>query len=258
MLLIDHSEPSEIIKLLEQSVKVSIENLNQHNLSDYFFTNAGGKRLQFSRKQSGELLGNIDNAERQLRDYYNNADENYQIIEGLITSSSITSQPHKVQAVSVRNLSKSASQLCSYKVSDTGWLHEPHTWNINSSMLFSWLHRLSKLGIITYWTTTKLDTARLLVAIYKNEQKPEANHTTLSRYIRPRLYIEDQNPFVKALMFLSSAYKLNIGEDKARKIAARYSNVAELLMAAPLELTACEGIGIKMAKKLLNALGMEY
>ena len=257
IILVDRSEPREIVKLLEQAVKVSIDDLNRHDLSDYFFTSITGKRLQFSRKQAGELLGSIDGAEADIRKYYNNAEENYQIVEGIISPCKITSQPHKIQSVSIRNLSKSANQLHSYKVSDTGYIHNPHTWNINSSMLFSWIHRLSKLGVITYWTVTKLDTARLLVAIYKNEQKPEEEHTTLTRYIRPRLYLEDQDPFVKALIYLSIAYKLNIGVDKAERIAMKYSSFIDVAMVSPSELCEIEGIGKKLAVGLLNALGLE-
>ena len=54
-------------------------------MSDYWFANYEGKRLQFSRKQAGELVGNIDEAEKQIASYYGNAEENYQIVEGFIS-----------------------------------------------------------------------------------------------------------------------------------------------------------------------------
>jgi len=257
MILIDKAEPNDIVKLINQSVSVSVESLNLHGLSDYFFTNAEGKRLQFSRKQAGELLGNIDGAEADIRKYYPNADENYQIVEGIISPVKITAQPHKTKTISIRNLVGSANQLHSYKVTDTGYIHEPHTYNCNSPMLFSWFHRLAKCGVVTYFPVTKLDTARLLVAIYKNEQKPPEAHDTLNRYLKPRIYISKEDPFTKALMCLSLAYKIGVGEDKAKKLSTKYSSLVDIAMATPQEIAEIEGIGKKLANRLLRAIGLE-
>ena len=71
MILVDRSEPDNIVKLLQQSCPVTVADLNIANMSDYFFGNYEGKRLQFSRKQAGELVGGIDEAEKHLAKYYN-------------------------------------------------------------------------------------------------------------------------------------------------------------------------------------------
>ena len=104
MIVVDHSEPEDIITMMKQSVDIVTSNLNQLNMSDYYFVGVDGVTRQYSRKQSGELLGNIDEAESQIRDYYDNADENYQIVEGIISPVSLT---HK--QVKVFDISKGAS-----------------------------------------------------------------------------------------------------------------------------------------------------
>ena len=57
MILVDASEPKEIINLLRQTAPVNVLELNRLHMSDYFFTSVTGKRYQYSRKQASELLG---------------------------------------------------------------------------------------------------------------------------------------------------------------------------------------------------------
>jgi len=97
----------------------------------------------------------------------------------------------------------------------------------------------------------------LLAAIYNNCQKPAEEHTTLQRYIRPRIVIKKQDPFVKALMALSLAYQIGIGEDKATRIATKYGSILDIVMSEPGELCEIEGIGKGIATKLLTSLGRE-
>jgi len=255
MILADNSEPAELIKLVQQAVPVVVSPLNSMHISDYFFGNYEGKRLQFSRKQAGELLGNIDEAEDQLRDYYEQADENYQIIEGIISPVRLAvkgKHSHASTDVSTRG---TAGGTFAYKV-DNNYISE-HSYNATVSMLYVWLHRLAKAGITTYWTINWVETARLLMTIYRNEQKPPEEHTTLQRVIRPRIQVKEPEPFLKALMFLSNAYRLQIGEVKAKAITEKFCNILDLATSSVSDITEVEGIGRKMAERLLSALGRE-
>ena len=184
MLLVDSNEPEGIVKLLRQTCPVTVTNLNQLHMSDYYFSNYEGKRLQFSRKQAGELVGGIDEAEKQLADYFNNADENYQIVEGIISPDRLkikgAAVPLEVDGhggfTSTRDL---GARIYSYKVEPGGFIEKGHSFTtINDSLIAAWIHRLAKAGIPTYRTINWIETARLLSAIYRNEQKPPENHST--------------------------------------------------------------------------------
>ena len=266
MILVDEHEPDNMVKLMKQSVTTVVSPLNHTHRSDFFFGNHDGKTFQFSRKQAGELIGNIDEAERQLADYYPNADYNYQIVEGWISPlpiHGIDIRDHSSLKVSVRELGQ---KLYCYQVQPNGHIERGHSFStVSASMLYAWLHRLDAAGISTYWTTNWVETARLLVVLYKNEQKPPEDHHTLTRIIRPHLYlkkekdnsgyIKEPEPLVKALVFLSDAYKIGVGEKKAKAIEEHYVNLVDIAMADVSELAQVKGIGNIIAKKLLTALG---
>src|SRR4030042_4900352 len=131
MLLVDRSEPSNIVKLLQQSCPVTVADLNIANMSDYFFGNYEGKRLQFSRKQAGELVGGIDEAEKQLAEYYHNADESYQIVEGIISPDKLKIKGAAVP-VDAHGFSSSTrdlgAKLYCYKVEPGGYIEKGHSF----------------------------------------------------------------------------------------------------------------------------------
>jgi len=271
VLLIDSHEPDGIVKLLQQTCPVAVASLNKANMSDYFFGSYDGTRLQFSRKQAGELVGNVDEAEKQLAEYYHNADENYQIIEGIINPDRLKIKGASVEidahgsSLSTRDL---GAKLFCYKVEPGGFIKSGHSFSaINDSLLAAWTHRLAKAGIVTYYTINWVHTARLLSAIYRNEQKPPEEHSTLQRIIRPQVHIKtekDMTPeqkeeyrFTKSLMFLSNAYQWGVGEKKARLIADKFCNILDLCTAGMSDLMSVEGVGKKMAEKILSSLGRE-
>ncbi len=261
MLLVDSNEPDNIVKLLQQSCPVTVANLNIAKMSDYWFANYEGKRLQFSRKQAGELVGNIDEAERQLASYYDNADENYQIVEGIISADRLKMKGAAVPidghgtSISTRNL---GARIYCYKVEPGGFVLRGHSFSaVNDSLLFAWIHRLAKSGVVTYFTENWVGTARLLSAIYRNEQKPPENHSTLQRIVRPKIHIRDADPFMKSLLFLSNAYQLGIGEKKAKALAARFCNILDIATASVSDLMEVEGLGKNMAVKILSSLGRD-
>jgi hypothetical protein len=160
VLLIDVNDARgspEIVSLIQQSVPTNVCPLNQGHMSDFFFGNYEGKRFQFSRKQAGELLGNIDEAEDQLRDYYINAEYNCQIVEGIISSVPIKNIDVKVHETkhqaSIREL---GSYIYAYKVHPNGALEGHSFGGFNISMYFAWIHRLEMAGITTYHTINML------------------------------------------------------------------------------------------------------
>ena len=255
MILVDNSEPQEIVNLLSQSVQVLKGSLNQQKQSDYWFVDCEGKSEQYSRKQAGELLANIDEAESQLRDYYPNADRNYQLVEGIISPISLTAR--KKQNISIRHLYK-PDVLYTYQVTANGYIFNERVYKTSYAMYENWIYRLDRSGITTYYTIDHIQTARLLVAHYNNAQKPEEEHGTLQRITKPRIYLKSHNPFIKQLVYLSAASNLGIGETKAEAIwNFGYHSIIDLAMATPAELCQIQGLAETMAKKLLDGLGRE-
>ena len=263
MILADTAEPDNLIKLLNQSVPTVKTNLNKAGMADYFFSTEDGRKFQFNRVQAGELLSDVDSMEDELRRYYDKADRNYQIIEGIISPVMLhikeaavpVSEHSPAKFANVRDL---GSKLYSYKVEPTGFIPHGHSFRkYNDSALAAWIHRLGEAGIATYYTVNWIHTARTLSVIYKNEQKPQEEHSTLQRVVKPKIRLRKAEPLLKAIMFLSSAYELGVGEKKAQAIVERFCNLLDIATADVSELCECEGIGRVLAEKILRALGRE-
>jgi hypothetical protein len=268
-LLVDVSEPSEIVQYLSQSAPVSVLPLNQQLMNDYFFGTEDGKNLQLGRVQAGELLGNIDSMEDELRRYYKSADKNYWILEGIITDVPLTKRDKSLNALSVRMQSHPRT-LYSYRVTDAGWIYDEHVWNKSAELLYAWIFRLAEAAIPLIWTWNYVGTAKAIASIYNNCQKPSSEHDTLNRYYIPtfrtgeilpeskkKITLREQNPFIKILMALSYVYKLEIGEKKATAISKRYGSLYDLIYAPVSELAGIEGVGITTAQKLQTAIGLQ-
>lgn len=260
MLLADLSEDDRILKALAPAIPEGVRkaNLNSLGFSDYYFSAVSGT-FQFSRKQAGEILSDLDVAEQQLAKYYPMADHNVQVVEGIITPMQLGTFPVKVignaELPSIRGM---GSGMFAYKVEVNGFIHGGQQYpHIQEAMWYAWLNRLAQAGIPTYFTMSWFHTANLIAAIYRNEQKPIDEHATLNRIIVPRVYIKEHSDLKRALVFLSHALKLDIGEDRAESIANKYSSIKEVLGASVKELCECPGIGKVTADKLLRKLGEE-
>ncbi len=268
MILVDTAEPDEIVKLLQQSVDVSVLPLNQSNRADYYFGGEDGKTYQAVRVQAGELLSNIDSEEDEIRRYHESADVTFQICEGIITDTPITKKDKSIASVSIRMKGR-PSTLFTYRVAPNGYLFSEHAYDVGADLFYAWLFRLSECGVTTYFTHNYVGTAKLLAAVYHNCQKPE--HNTLNRYYIPRITlgekdedtgkrvtIRQQNPFIRGLMALSIIYRIDIGETKATALyKAGYKSLYDLAFSSVAELTRVEGIGKVTAEKLLSAIGVE-
>lgn len=129
-------------------------------------------------------------------------------------------------------------------------------YNISNKMFKAWLLQLDKSGITVFNSINYVDTAVSLVAFYQNLQKTE--HTTLQRYYKPRITIKGRNPHVQALINLSSAYKLDIGEVKATALIDKYLCLANLFFAERADVETVEGIGKKTVDHLFNIVGRDW
>lgn len=237
--------------------------LNQMRMSDYYFGSERGKTMQFSRKQSGELLGGMDVAEEQLRNYYTQADENFQIVEGIISPIPLIVSHNRAKN-SDDELSlevggrKNANGLYAYKVEDNGFVRGGSSYGISSSMFWAWIRSLDRCGIVTYFTINWLDTARLLVAMYKNEQKEPEAHDVLQRYTKPHVYLKEHDQFIQDVLYLNDTHKCGIGIKKAEALkAAGYTSLFDIAMSSVSELEQVDGLSKLLAEKLLRALGKE-
>jgi len=229
-------------------------NLNQIGMSDYYFANNEGSTFQFSRKQAGELLNNIDEAERQIQKYYNNADENFQIIEGIISTVPL----YKKKSDRFILPPNHGRFIYAYSVTETGFIKSEEQKSLSADLYWAWIRGLDRCGVTTFNTINWIDTCKLLVAMYNNECKPADSHTTLKRVIKPRIQIPNHDPFVLSIMSHSWAYKLGIGEKKANALkAAGFNSILDIAMASEDEIASAEGIGINIARKLLKSIGRD-
>jgi len=266
MILVDTAEPEDIIRLLKQSVDVSVMPLNQSSRADYYFGGEDGTQ-QFLRVQAGELLSNIDSEEDEIRRYYESADKTAQIVEGIITDAPITKKDRSMESVSIRMKSRPGT-LFAYRVAPNGYMLGEHAYDVGADKFYAWLYRLSECGVPTFFTHNYVGTAKFLAAAYHNCQKP--THDTLNRYYIPsinlgekddvgkRITIRAQNPFIRSLMALSIINRMDIGEGKATALyKAGYKSLYDLAFASVAELMTVEGIGKGTAEKLLSAIGVE-
>jgi ERCC4-type nuclease len=156
-------------------------------------------------------------------------------------------------AISIRKAPLPPGALYAYAVSTKGWIYSEREFRISNKMFKAWLYQIDKAGISVVYTINDIDTAASLVAIYENSQKTE--HQTLQRYLRPRITVAGHNVHVQALINLSSAYKLDIGEVKAQALIDEFGTLGAILLSEVDELTRVEGIGKLTAEKLLKAIG---
>ena len=261
MILIDSAEPNSIVRLIRQAEQCTVSPLNKMLMADYFFGSYEGRRIQFCRVQTGELAGNIDSQEDELKRYYDSADDNNLIIEGLISPVSLYMKHGSAkvssysQNITTRELG--ASVYC-YPIDTDGYIGHGHSFTATRmTELYAWIYRLSKVGVNTYYTNNYEETARFLTTVFRSEQKPPESHTTFNRVYRPHIQVKEADSFMKAILYLSSAYKLNIGEMKAGALADKFVNILDLAMASVEEVASCEKIGQKKAREILKVLGRD-
>jgi len=240
-LLIDNHEPKEIAYLISQSVPTLMAQpgLNSQGFADYLWFAYDGHRVQVERKQIYEVLGGIDQVEKQLsREMDNGVEETLLLIEGVC-------EP-------VAGL-KIATQVW-HRAKGKNILIPGRVYNCSYTGLQAWKSQLDKAGITVVETFDYTATAMTLVALYQNSQ--ELKHKTLRRYIKDRIFIESKNPHIYNLMAVKGG---GIGEEIARAWIEQFGTfwycinqdvetLAEIMVGE-------KRIGTARAKKLLKAIG---
>ena len=277
-LVIDTAEPVEIEKLVSACVSVARGSLNQNKMGDYFWSGVDGKTRQVCRVQAGELLGNVDSQEAELRRYYNNADETYLFIEGIVCQNSLVkrqsggrgwvgkpgvgagasksgksgARKSSSDSLSTRLFDDGTPGTFTHRVSDSGYIITAHKFHVQYSMYAAWKWRLTQVGIGVLETVNYVETAQLLVAAYKSCQKSE--HHVLTRYIGQKVRIPDYNPHVVTLMGIEGA---GLGEEKAKILIKEYGSVFNLLTASTDDVCSIKGFGKTSVEKIWKAIGRE-
>lgn len=243
-LLLDIFEPEQIEHLIAQSTDVLRSPLNNAGFADYLWFCADGHRIQVERKQIDEILGGMDRVEEQLRrELQIGVEENILLYEG-------TFEP----IFGLKNATQSWHMARDRRIMVPG-----HKYNVSYSGVQAWFSQLDKSGITIIHTFDYEATAITLVALYNNSQKEE--HTTLTRYIKDRIYPASYNPHVLTLMGIKG---VNLGEAKSKALVERYGTVWYILNQSPEDLaetiitepgTREVRLGLTTSKKLLKAVG---
>lgn len=238
MLLMDIYEPDQMKVLLGQVVEVDQVPLNTSGMADYMWQAVDGHWCQVERKQWGEVLGDLDGVEEQLRRELKNADELGLLIEGVAEPT-----PYGIDVYK--------------KAEDKPYYRMMHSYG-NSlrprsgfyGQVQAWLWSLDKAGVSVYQTSNLQATATTLIAHFKQGLKEE--HTVLNRYVKSRVVLKDLNPNVHMFMAIPG-----VGEDRAKKLADWFGNLWALSNAEVADICRVDGIGPQLAAKILRSLGRE-
>ena len=232
MILVDVHEPDEMVRLLSQALETKQEPLNEWGWSDYVLTTRFGT-YQFSRKQMGELMGDVDNAEKQLVAESRNCENTSLLAEGVIVPTALGCD------VYAQSLDKPYFRM----VHSYGTESRPRPGAYTG--LYAWFWQLEKCGVVTYFTNNLLGSARALVAFHNSAEKSE--HQTMHRYLRQRPPVWEPNPQVEALWGLVHPLKVGWGVEKCEKLVQHFGSVGKVLWAAPEEVAEVLGIKVESA-----------
>ena len=243
MIFCDIFEPTNIETIIQQSVPTYKDAFNNKGFPDYTWIDTINRRIGVSRKKLGELLSSIDATEEQLGRDMESVDELILLIEDCFYSPILYNNRPGIQTW--------------IPTKDGKFIRQYRKYNVSVSLLDSWLYQLSKAGISHIKTFDYEHTASCLVSLYHSSQKLE--HSTLRRYIKPKMIHRDWNPQVLTLMgvYTEAGKKCRtfLGEKKAKALIDRYGTVWEILNQDAQELAKTENIGIVDATKLLKAIG---
>ena len=234
-LLLDEYEPQEIELLISQAIQVIRCPLNRDSFADYMFLAADNMNDEFERKQTGELLEDMDGCELQLRRYYQNTSRLHLIVEGVIWPTSV--------GIDCYRKSDKPFFTLYYRVGDN---KKPKTGLYAKYMAWRW--QLDKAGVTVIETPGLECTARTLIAFYDNAQK--VKHTTLKRYIKPKIPIPKFNDIASiqtgVLMSLG-----DVGEHTARALLSRFDySIRDIANATVEELATTELESRRIGRKL--------
>ena len=225
-LLVDDHEPEAISLYLGQMVPTTRMLLNlpaQPPRPDYGFFNCEGKYVGVSRKQAGEFIGGIDATEAQLLVEMQACDYMVLLIEGYFSCA--TDGTCIVWEFKGDKVYRSAPPWT--------YGHLDYTrHNLRQSYKGVWqkLARLQDLGIMVLHTMDMHSTAVALVALYNEQQRPEAESTTLRRLLPEKYRVDEadqgKHDLALSLMGLTGA---KLGPELALGLADRFGSLYEIV-----------------------------
>ena len=230
MIFLDVFESDKLEQLLAQDVEVTRMTLNDNNMADIWWAASGGQTYQGENKAVSEIMGDMDHVEAQLQKQYYQADHCGLVIRDV----ALPAQASVVSMVHIRT--------------KKDWFVPKHTYNIPYSRYRSWLVGIDGAGVKVVEVANVVAVARHIIAEYNFSNSAE--NLSLKRHHRTKIVIPDRNPHIVALMGLSIAYSLNIGETKARALVDRFGTMAQVLKADPKELMEIPGVGKTIVAKL--------
>ena len=234
MLLLDIFESVELERLLQQSVDVQRMSLNSMGFADVLIYAHDGHRIQIENKQVDELLGGLDSCEDQLRRQYEKAEESALLVRGIAVPD--------VDGIQTFRESTKGRQI----------FHKNRKYKQSYAGYRAWLWGLDKVGITVVEVPSLTAAAVETIAIYNFAQKAE--HGTLHRYIKPKIFVKDRNPHVLMLMGVPGA---NIGEKMAKELLRVFGTPFDVFCRSVEELSEVERMGPQLARRLLRGVGRE-
>jgi len=244
MIFVDVFEPYNIEDIIKQSVPTVRDSFNRKGFPDYTWIDGFNRRIGVSRKKLGELLSSLDDAEEQLGRDVDMVDELNLLIEDCFYNETLTERNRP--GIQTWIPTKDGRFIRKYKV-----------FSMPISKLDVWLYRISQAGITVIKTFDYTHTSSMLVALYNNTQETE--HTTMNRYIRPKVAHREWNHHVLTLMGvhgeINGRSRTFIGEKKAKSLINMFGTVWEVFNKEPSELARAQNMGIVDATKLLRSIG---
>jgi len=229
MIYLDIYESDNLASYLSRQLEVVRRPLNSMGLADIWWVDIYADTHQIEHKSVNEILDNQDAIEEQLSRQYPNAKHNYLLVRDLAV-------PNKRGGTSVYTHTKGFK---------TRW-RTPSSYYKYSA----WLEAIRATGIDVIEVPDLEAGAMRVISLFNVTMHPE--HKTLRRHIKPKICIPNKNPHVIALMCLSSAYGLGIGEDKAKRLIDKFGTLYKTIKATKEELCQIEGIGKLIAQKLFT------
>lgn len=230
MIYLDVHESDQLETLIAQNVEVARVPLNEQGKADIWWAAQDGQTYQWENKSVSEVLGDMDHVEAQLQKQYPNADHCGLIIRDVAVPADGTTL-HMVHTRTKKD-----------------WFISKRKHKFAYSRYRAWLVGLDSVGVKVVEVGNTTAVARHIVAEYKHSNTP--SHSSLRKYHRARITLSEKNPHVLALMGLSHAYGLGIGESKAKALVEKFSTLSGVLLAPVDELMKIPGIGAVITAKL--------
>jgi ERCC4-type nuclease len=245
---VDNHEPLDIEQLIQQSVDAIRGPLNDAGYADYLWTMWNGVTEQVERKQVGEILGNMNRVEEQLRSEHQAHPDAvlWLLVEGILEPGFVNGKE------GVWSMQKKLSRSNKQGRSPEEHLVPVHFYRTRILKYEGWLTSLERVGLRVRRTNDYINTAMVLVQMEKSAQRP---HSVLQRHNKLQIKFHPD----PQVMTLLGAYKSNIGPSLAERLvgkAGTFPTVRELMNASP-ELIAelVPGMGVVSAQKMLDSFG---